>query len=149
MPFESTKTYGHEQGLSCCFRQHKAKSHCKLLHGYALSVKITFACTHLDEHNWVMDFGGLKEIKQWLADNFDHTVVIARDDPFLPTFENLDRLKLAKLVLLPAVGCEAFARHISIHTQQWLNDREPGGRVWVASVEVREHGANSAIWKRD
>ena len=35
--WRSTKTYGHEEGLSCCFRQWRAThSHCRLLHGYAL-----------------------------------------------------------------------------------------------------------------
>ena len=42
MNYVSTKTYGHEVGLSCAFRQHKADSHCAKLHGYALSVKVEF-----------------------------------------------------------------------------------------------------------
>jgi 6-pyruvoyltetrahydropterin/6-carboxytetrahydropterin synthase len=37
------KTYGHELGLSACFRQHRAKSHCRFLHGYPLSFTFTFA----------------------------------------------------------------------------------------------------------
>ena len=42
--WRSTKTYGHEEGLSCCFRQWRAThSHCRLLHGYALSFRLTFA----------------------------------------------------------------------------------------------------------
>ena len=28
-----------------------------------------------------MDFGGLKELKQFLEDSFDHTIVVAEDDP--------------------------------------------------------------------
>ena len=79
--YYSTKTYGHEEGLSCAFRQPLAKhSHCSLLHGYALSFSFKFGCDNLDEKNWVVDFGGLKELKQWLKDNFDHKITVCKDD---------------------------------------------------------------------
>ena len=51
--YNSTKTYGHDVGLSCSFRQWRAQSHCSKVHGYALSVKFTFAAEKLDERNWV------------------------------------------------------------------------------------------------
>ena len=36
MPYLSTKTYGHNIGLACVFRQPNADhSHCHLLHGYS------------------------------------------------------------------------------------------------------------------
>ena len=62
--YYSTKTYGHEEGLSCMFRQPLAThSHCSLLHGYALSFSFKFGCDGLDDKNWVVDFGNLKELK--------------------------------------------------------------------------------------
>ena len=43
--FYSTKTYGNDKGLSCCFRQWGAThSHCSLLHGYSIGIKIVFEC---------------------------------------------------------------------------------------------------------
>jgi len=77
----STKTFGHELGLSAAFRQWKADSHCRFLHGYALAVKFTFAAEELDVRNWVVDFGGLKGLKQILEDTFDHKTLVASDDP--------------------------------------------------------------------
>ena len=74
----STKCYGHNIGLSAVFRQPHADSHCSLLHGYSLSFKFTFGCNELDERNWVVDFGGLKPLKKWLEDSFDHKVVCDR-----------------------------------------------------------------------
>ena len=56
--FRSTKTYGHEMGFSCAFRQHRADSHCRLVHGYALAFHFEFEATELDVRNWVVDFGG-------------------------------------------------------------------------------------------
>lgn len=142
--FISTKTYGHEIGLSCCFRQHKAESHCRLLHGYALAVKFVFEAEELDERNWVVDFGGLKGLKSILEDNFDHTMLVAEDDPYADELCSLQGLGVARVILVPKAGCEAFAEMIYKVTEQWLLDAGFGPRCRVASVEVLEHGANSA-----
>lgn len=144
----STKTYGHEQGLSACFRQWRADSHCRLLHGYALAVKLEFEAERLDERNWVVDFGGLKTFKAWLTDTFDHTLIVAQDDPKLFELRGLEVLGLARVVILPAVGCEAFAEHICTAGTVWLQSMGLGQRVRLRSVEVREHGANSAIYEQ-
>ena len=145
MTYYSTKTYDHNEGLSCAFRQWRAKdSHCRWIHGYALAVKFTFGCKELDDRNWVQDFGGLKEIKQWLKHTFDHTLCIAEDDPELETFKGLEDLDLIDLRIMPAVGCEKFAEYIYNHVSKIVDE----DRKWLESVEVREHGANSAIYKR-
>ena len=73
MTYYSTKTYGHNIGLACVFRQPNADhSHCHLLHGYSLAFRFTFGCKDLDNKNWAVDFGGLKPLKAWLEDKFDH-----------------------------------------------------------------------------
>ena len=145
MTYYSTKTYDHNEGLSCAFRQWRAKdSHCRWIHGYALAVKFTFGCKELDDRKWVQDFGGLKEIKQWLKHTFDHTLCIAEDDPELETFKGLEDLDLVDLRIMPAVGCEKFAEYIYNHVSKIVDE----DRKWLESVEVREHGANSAIYKR-
>ena len=143
----STKTFGHELGLSCCFRQWRAKSsHCSLLHGYALAVTLEFEATHLDERNWVVDFGSFSEIKDWLKDTFDHTLVVAEDDPHLDELKRLDQLGVAQVVIVPSVGCERFAELIGEHVNLWLARHGESDRVRLIKVEVREHGANSALW---
>lgn len=149
MPFKSTKTFGHEQGLSACFRQWRAQSHCNLLHGYALAVKITFEAESLDVRNWVVDFGSLKTLKQWLCDTFDHTLLVAEDDPWKDELCALQGLGLARAVVVPATGCEQFAKLIFDCTEVWLKDNGYAPRCWVYSVEVSEHGANSAIYERE
>lgn len=147
--YKSTKTYGHEIGLSACFRQHRAESHCRLLHGYALAVSFVFASNELDVRNWVVDFGSLKSLKGQLEDTFDHTLLVAEDDPARPTLEQLGVLGLARVVLVEATGCEAFAKLIYETTQIWLVDNGYAPRCWLVSVEVREHGANSAIYTQE
>lgn len=149
MPYVSTKTYGHEVGLSCCFRQWRADSHCRFLHGYALSVRLEFEAECLDERNWVVDFGGLKSFKQQLVDLFDHKLVIAYDDPEKDFIASLGGLGIADVVILPATGCEAFARSVFDLAEHWLQDNGYSERVTMRSVEISEHGANSAIYRRD
>ncbi len=144
--FFSTKEYGHEIGLSCCFRQWRAHSHCNQLHGYALAVKFMFTATELDRCGWVVDFGGLKSLKQMLVDTFDHKLLVAEDDPWKDTICAMAGLGIASVVVVDACGCEKFAELIYQCAAQWLKDAGFSPRVHLVSVEVKEHGANSAIY---
>lgn len=153
--FYSTKTYGNDKGLSCCFRQWRAThSHCSLLHGYSIGVKLIFECDELDERNWVMDFGGLKDFKTWLEYMFDHTLLIAEDDPELDIFKKLDsdQHKVVDLRIVPGVGCEKFAEMCfekmhKILLESKNNNSSLNPTVKIKSVEVFEHSANSAIYE--
>jgi 6-pyruvoyltetrahydropterin/6-carboxytetrahydropterin synthase len=150
--FYVTKTYDHSLGLSACFRQHRATSHCRFLHGYALSFKLTFCASQTDENGWVIDFGSLKAVKTFLIEHFDHRLIVAEDDPDKGTFEALGQMTenfnpLADVLVLPAVGCEAFAKFVYEWICNWLLEQpDYQARVGIYSVEVREHGGNSAIY---
>jgi 6-pyruvoyltetrahydropterin/6-carboxytetrahydropterin synthase len=144
MEHRSIKTYGHDVGLSCAFRQWRASSHCHCLHGYAMAVTIEFGAVDLDACGWVVDFGGLREIKDWLQVSFDHKTVVATDDPHLEWFREGMQRGVLDLVLVESTGCEAFARLISFRVQAWLIERGLSDRVHIKRVEVREHGANAA-----
>lgn len=144
MKHRSSKTYGHEIGLSCCFRQWRAQSHCKHLHGYALSVHIEFEADDLDERNWVVDFGSLKSFKGVLENTFDHKTLVAHDDPLMDQFQAMEAAGLAELIVVDATGCEAFAKLVYEGAGVWLTDNGYAPRVRVHHVTVREHGANSA-----
>ena len=142
----STKRYGHEAGFSCAFRQWKADSHCRLLHGYAMAFKFVFSAEELDVRNWVVDFGGLKPLKGILEDTFDHKTIVASDDPQIEWFRQGQKLGTLELVEVEAGGCEKFAELVYEVTEQWLKDAGYGARVKLVSVEVSEHGSNSAIY---
>lgn len=150
--FYSTKTYGNDRGLSCCFRQWRSThSHCSLAHGYSIGIKLVFECDNLDERNWVMDFGGLKDFKKWAEYMFDHTFLVAEDDPERNLLESLPK-HVADIRIVPAVGCERFAEMAYNKMAELLDKSEKEGTllnptVKVKSVEVFEHGANSAIYE--
>ncbi len=144
--YHSTKTYGHDLGFTTCFRQWKAESHCKYLHGYALAIRFEFETDELDARNWVVDFGSLKSLKARLKDTFDHKTLVAKDDPEIDKFAEMADAGLIQMVEVDATGCEAFAELIYLTTQIWLSDAGYSPRVALHSVEVSEHGANSAIY---
>ena len=80
--YRSTKKF---DGYSTAFRQWRAKhSHCQFVHGYAMEFLVTFEGS-LDELNWVCDFGCFKRngIKDHMKYMFDHTTIVAKDDPEL------------------------------------------------------------------
>jgi 6-pyruvoyltetrahydropterin/6-carboxytetrahydropterin synthase len=140
------KSYGHDEGLSCSFRQWQAEhSHCRFLHGYALAFRFTFATRSLDDRGWCIDFGGLKPLRAWLHETFDHTLLVAADDPKLPVFRDLQTRGLAQLRVLDAVGCEAFAAEAHRWTAAFLQ-RQTAGRVTLESVDVSEHAGNIASY---
>lgn len=147
MTYQVTKTYGPEQGLSAAFRQWRADSHCRFIHGYALGFKFTFECEDLDTRNWCVDFGGLKGLKGILQENFDHKLLVAEDDPMYDQLCILGDMGLAQVIALPSVGCEKFAEYVYQVTKQWLFDAGFSPRCKLVQVEVFEHAGNSAIYK--
>ena len=144
--FRSTKLF---KGYSTAFRQWRAKhSHCQFVHGYAMEFKVTFE-GNLDELNWVCDFGCFKRngIKEHMNYMFDHTTIVAKDDPEIESFKDLASKGLIQLRILDHVGCEKFAEYV----YDYINDKvfeETDGRVKVLTVESFEGGTeNSAIYE--
>ena len=76
---------------------------------------------------------------------FDHTTVVAKDDPELEMFEGLANKGLIQLRVLDHVGCEKFAEHVFNYVAPQVSN-ETAKRVKLASVEVFEHGSNSAVY---
>mgnify|MGYP003120451895 FL=1 len=150
--FQSTKVF---DGFSTVFRQWKADTtHCKYLHGYGVSFKLWFE-GELDERNWVWDFGGMKRAngtiegkkpKEWFNYMFDHTVVVAEDDPYRDLFEQMDGEGVARVRIVPWVGAERFAQFIYEKVNQFIEE-ETNGRVRLSRVEFREHSKNTAIYE--
>ena len=134
---------------SAAFRQWRSThSHCQFIHGYNLTADITFECDNLDERNWVMDFGGLKDLKTILENTFDHKLVVAGDDPQLDLLKQLDAVGIAELVILECgVGCERFAEFV-LKTADTFTDEATDGRVRVKSVQINEHENNFATCHR-
>ena len=150
--FISTKVF---DGFSTVFRQWKAETtHCRFLHGYGVSFKLWFE-GELDERNWVWDFGGMKRAKgkvdgktpkAWMDYMFDHTFIVAQDDPLLNSFLKMDDAGVAQVRVVEATGAEKFAEFIYSKLNPFIV-KETENRVKIIRVEFREHGKNSAIYE--
>jgi len=144
--FISTKTY--RQIGPVAYRQWRADSHCNLIHGYAMSFHFEFETDTLDARNWVMDFGGLKPLKEKLEEWFDHTLLVAEDDPMKEHLLKLGELKLAKITIVEKTGCEGIAdflyEYINTIFLPMYGDAE-AERIWCCKVEVRETDSNMAM----
>jgi len=150
--FISTKVF---DGFSTVFRQWRAETtHCRFVHGYGVSFKVWFE-GDLDERNWVWDFGGMKRAKgtidgmspkAWMDYMFDHTMIVAEDDPWLDAFKQMETAGVAQVRVVPATGAEKFAEFIYNKLSTFISE-ETNNRVKVIRVEFREHGKNSAIYE--
>ena len=149
--FQSSKVF---DGFSTVFRQWKAETtHCRFLHGYGISFKVYFE-GDLDERNWVWDFGGMKRAKtqidgmspkEWMDYMFDHTLVVAEDDPFLESFKRMDEAGVAQVRVIPATGAEKFAEYVFNKINEFVKI-ETEDRVRVIKVKFMEHGKNAAYY---
>ena len=139
--YRVTKNYGHDRGFSCAFRQWSADSHCKNIHGYSLGFKIVLESPTLDINNWVYDFGNFTFLDKWLSENFDHTLLIAKDDPEFDLLMSLND-RAAKIVILDKVSCESFAEM----TYKFIEKELASKNIKVVSVDVSEHGSNAASY---
>ena len=149
--FQSSKVF---DGFSTVFRQWKAETtHCRFVHGYGISFKVYFE-GGLDERNWVWDFGGMKRAKtkidgkspkEWMDYMFDHTLVVAEDDPYIQAFKQMESAGVAQVRVIPATGAEKFAEYIYNKLNKFV-EAETEGRVRVTKVKFMEHGKNAACY---
>ena len=149
--FQSSKVF---DGFSTVFRQWKAEdTHCRFLHGYGISFKVYFE-GELDHRNWVWDFGGMKRAKTqidgmspkaWMDYMFDHTLIVAEDDPEVEAFKQMDAAGVAQVRVIPATGAEKFAEYIYTKLNDFVKT-ETDGRVRVTKVKFAEHGKNAAYY---
>lgn len=145
--YHVTKHYPHSLGLSACFRQQNADSHCRFPHGYALAFTFEFAGRSLDKNHWLIDFGKLKPLKEWLTATFDHTILISKEDTVWgEMMADMQDMGNAKVITLPHVGMEAFAEMAFERCLYLLKDMGESSRVRLTKVTVAEHEGNSASY---
>jgi len=151
--YTSTKEY--IDAFPCAYRQWRADDKpngapgCNKIHGYSFSMKFYFGTNDLDVRNWAADYGGLRELKKVLEDQFDHTLLVSSSDPHLDWFKEAELRGLAKLTILPKLGCESLADMLykyvnGVYIPEMWGEGE-ANRLWCYRVEVRETQSNMAF----
>lgn len=125
-------------------RQHRHDGHCALIHGHNWGFTFTFACREPDACGFVVDFGKLGYLRNWLNQNLDHACVFCHDDPLR------EQIVAAapgafKVYLAPAVSSEGLARHLHDVLDPMVRSHT-ADRAWIASIEVIEDSKNSATY---
>lgn len=146
--FTTTKEY--IDAFPCAYRQWRADSHCKFLHAYAFSMKFYFGSDDQDVRGWGgVDYGGLKELKYFLDDLFDHKTLVSLDDPKIELYREMQRQGICELTELPGLGCENLADYLYKYVNGvYIPDVLGSGtaeRTWCYKVEVRETQSNMAF----
>jgi 6-pyruvoyltetrahydropterin/6-carboxytetrahydropterin synthase len=153
--YKYTSTKEYVDAFPVAYRQWRADDNpgnipgCNRIHGYAFSMKFYFGTNDLDIRNWAADYGGLKELKRFLQDMFDHCLLVSSDDPHLEVYKLLEEKKMAKLTILPKLGCEGLADMLYKYVNGvYIPDMWGPGeaeRLWCYRVEVRETQSNMAF----
>ena len=79
---------------------------------------------------------------------FDHTMIMAEDDPMLPAFQQMDSAGVAQVRIIPATGAESFAKYIFEKLNDFVKE-ETDNRVKVIKVKFMEHAKNAAYYVED
>ncbi len=126
-------------------RQPNHEGHCSLIHGHNWAFEFEFVCDFRDHNGFVIDFGDLKWLREWLKHRFDHTLVINNNDPYVDQLCGLDSIHLAKTILVPNCGAEGLAEYLYEQVNRQLQEITDG-RVSLIRVTVFEDSRNSATY---
>ena len=145
-----TKKY---KDFPAAHRQHNHDGHCAYVHGHNWSFELTFASDHLDENGFVMDFGKMKFIKEWLTEMFDHTLLINENDPEIDHFLNHDvhggkGKQLWDVRVIPNGSAEDLAGLVFDEVSILMEERRQDNRPLpeLISVTVYEDDKNCATF---
>ena len=153
--YKYTSTKEYVDAFPVAYRQWRADDKpgnvpgCNKLHGYSFSMRFFFGTNSPDARDWVVDHGGLGPLKEFLQGQFDHVLLCSEDDPHIDWYREAQNRGIAKVIVLPKLGCEALAdmlyRYVNgvFIPEQWGTGEAE--RIWCYRVEVRETQANMAF----
>ncbi len=118
---------------------------CSRLHGHSWAITLTFEAKELDDNGFVIDFGDLHFIKDWIDLNLDHATALKKSDPMREECEKLEEMGLLKILWLGSASCEGIARSL-YHIFQPMIEEKTQGRVRLQSLHLEEDSKNSATF---
>ena len=139
---------GHRQWRAAELRD---SSRCAWAHGYGRHVEMTFAADELDARGWVVDFGDLRQVKNWIEEQWDHRLLLSSEDPLLEDFLALQEKGGCNVNVMDAdqgwgPGIEQSCKYLYDNINPMILERT-GGRCRIARVQVWEHENNSAVYQ--
>lgn len=137
-----SKTYSD---IPFAHRQHRHDGHCAWIHGHNWSIKLVFVAAHVDENGFVIDFGKLGFIKDWISEFLDHSLLLNDSDPYRPYLQQtLDGF--SRIYVVKDASCEGLAQHF-FNVFNDLVEEATNGRVRIREVSVIEDSRNEATYR--
>ena len=137
-----SKTY---RDIPLSHRQPFHEGRCARLHGHSWAITLTFEASELDENGFVIDFGELHFIEDWIDQNLDHACTFSAQDPHRGKIEELADLGLIKPLFVENASCEGIAKHL-FETFDPLVQKDTQGRAKIISIHLLEDSKNSATY---
>ena len=135
-----SKTY---RDIPLSHRQPFHSGRCARLHGHSWTITLTFEAENLDSNGFVIDFGDLHFIEDWIDENLDHGILLCSDDPEKEKLLQLASDGLLQITWVESASCEGIARFL-YETFQPMVDAQTKGRAWIKSVHLKEDSKNAA-----
>jgi len=138
-----TKNY---RDIPLSHRQPLHQGKCSRLHGHSWSISITFEAEKLDENGFVVDFGELHFIEDWIDQHLDHGIVLSLEDPQKEILSDLQKLGLLSITWVPCPSCEGISQFL-FDTFQPMVKEKTQGRAQIQSIRLEEDSKNSSFYK--
>jgi 6-pyruvoyltetrahydropterin/6-carboxytetrahydropterin synthase len=122
--------------LPCCHLSWANQGKRFFLHGYERTFEVEFACAET-ESDTVVNSSTVREIRAALRYQFDHTTLMAVDNPQRDLFELLAERGVIDLRIMDNTGMEGSAAWV-FDTAEQIVGLTTAGRVWVSRVKARE-----------
>lgn len=139
--FTCSKIY---KDIPFAHRHHTHTGHCHFIHGHNWTLTLNFEANTLDNNHFVIDFGELHMIKDWLQTHLDHACVLSQDDPLkdqlMHTFP-----EIFKFYIVPNCSCEGLAKYL-YGVLNPLVQSTTQNRVHIHSLTLAENFQNSVTY---
>ena len=142
--FTCSKTY---TDIPFAHRQHRHTGHCSLIHGHNWSIRLTFGAKETDANGFVVDFGRLRFLRDWIEQNLDHACVFNEDDPLRESIVQAAP-EAYRIYLVPSCSCEGLAEHLFRIFDAMVRENT-SDRAYLVEVEIWEDSRNSARYRPD
>lgn len=133
-----SKTY---KDIPFAHRQAHHPGHCSKIHGHNWSVTIEFQASELDENGFVVDFGNLKYLKEFIDNHLDHACLLSKEDAQAKELAESPFKELFHICWVDNASCEGIAVYLFKEFSRLLEENE-GKRVSIRSIKLQEDDKN-------
>jgi 6-pyruvoyltetrahydropterin/6-carboxytetrahydropterin synthase len=115
-----------------------------MIHGHNWGIALTFGCHQTDPSGFVVDFGELHYIRDWLDAHLDHACLFNADDPLKEQIVQSAPTAF-KTYILPSCSSEGIAEHLFAIFNPMVQAATKG-RAFITQIEIFEDSKNSATY---